>query len=119
MLEPAGHPDLAPEAVGAEGGAQVGVEQLEGDGSAGAVVGQEDGGHSAAAELALDGVAAGEGGLEQGAEVGLQGRLQSRREVNVAVIPSGARDLARKWLELGPARSLASLGMTCHQVSAR
>ncbi len=100
MLEPGGHPNLAPEAVGAEGGSQVGIEQLERDGSAGAVVGQEDGGHAAAPELALDGVAAAEGGLEQGEEIGLQGRLQSRREVNL---------LSSRGTVMS---SLTSLGMT-------
>src|SRR5690242_12840464 len=33
-------------------------------------------------------------------------------EGSPCVIPSEASDLAAEWLELGPARSLASLGMT-------
>ena len=64
MLEPRGDADFAAEPVGAEGGAELGVEELEGDGLAGAVVGEKDGGHAPVAELALDGVRAGQGGLE-------------------------------------------------------
>ena len=64
VLEARGDADLAAEPVGAEGGAELGVEELEGDGFAGAVVGEKDGGHAPVAELALDGVRAGQGGLE-------------------------------------------------------
>ena len=35
-----------------------------------------------------------------------------RRSWRSAVMPSAARDLAREWLELGPASSLAALGIT-------
>ena len=75
MLQPGGDPDLPAEAVGADGGAEVGVEQLEGDGRSLAVVREVHGRHAAAPELALDGVTAGEGGLELRAEIGLHGSL--------------------------------------------
>ena len=51
MLESGGDADLAAEPVGADGGAEVRVEELEGDGIARAVVGEEDGRHAAVAEL--------------------------------------------------------------------
>ena len=54
--------DLALEALGAERGGKLGEEDLEGDGAVVAeVLGQVDDGHAAAAELALEGVAVGEG----------------------------------------------------------
>ena len=62
MLEPGGEADLALEALGAERGGELGEQDLEGDGPVVAeVVGQVDDGHAAAAELALEGVAVGEG----------------------------------------------------------
>ena len=62
MLQPGGEADLALEAVGAERGGELGEEDLERDGAVVAeVVGEVDDGHAAAAELALDGVAVGEG----------------------------------------------------------
>ena len=73
MLKPAGNPDLAPESLGADGGAELGVEHLEGDGLAGLVAGGVDGGHGAASELALERVGAGEGGLEMLEEVRFHG----------------------------------------------
>ena len=58
MLEPGGEPDLALEAVGAEGGGELGVQHLQRDRAVvPEVVGQVDGRHAAAAELALDRVA--------------------------------------------------------------
>ena len=55
MIEAGGDLDLAEEAVGAERGGELGVEDLERDGAVVlAVVGQVHGGHAAAAELALD-----------------------------------------------------------------
>ena len=48
--------------AGAEGAGELGVEHLQGDGAVVAeVLGEVDGGHSAAAELALDAVAIGQG----------------------------------------------------------
>ena len=62
MLQPGGEADLALEPVGAERGGELGEEDLERDGAVVAeVVRQVDDGHAAAAELALDGVAVGEG----------------------------------------------------------
>ena len=62
MLEPGGELDLALEALGAERGGELGEEDLEGDRAVVAEVVREiDGGHAAAAELALEGVAVGEG----------------------------------------------------------
>ena len=55
------HLDFAQEAVDPEGVGQLGVEDLEGDRTIMAEVArQEDGGHAAPTELALDDVAAGE-----------------------------------------------------------
>jgi hypothetical protein len=57
VLEPGGEPDLALEAVGAEGGGELGVEHLERDRPVVLeIVGEEDRGHASAAELALEGV---------------------------------------------------------------
>ena len=62
MLEPGGEVDLALEALGAERGGKLGEEDLEGDGPVVAEVVREiDDRHAAAAELALEGVAVGEG----------------------------------------------------------
>ena len=57
----AGESDLALEALGPERGGELGVEHLERDRPlVPEVVGEVDGGHAAAAELALEGVAVGE-----------------------------------------------------------
>jgi hypothetical protein len=59
VLQPGGEADFALEALGAERPGQLGVEDLEGDGSVVLEVGgEEDRGHAAPAELAKDGVAA-------------------------------------------------------------
>ena len=58
MLQLAGDPDLAPEPLPPHGGGEVGIEQFECDLGARPVVREEDRGHAAAAQLALDGVAA-------------------------------------------------------------
>ena len=61
MLQPRGEADLALEPVGPERGGQLGVEHLEGDRPVvPEVLGQEDRGHAAAAELALERVAVGQ-----------------------------------------------------------
>ena len=71
MLEPGGEADLALEALGAERGGELGMQDLEGDRPVVAeVVGEVDRGHAAAAELALDRVAAGESCLQRCASVG-------------------------------------------------
>ena len=71
MLEPGGEADLAEEALGAEGGGELGVEDLEGDGAVVLeVLGEEDGGHATAAELALERVAAAKPCLELCPQVG-------------------------------------------------
>ena len=65
MGEPGGELDLAEEPFGADGGREVGPEDLEGDLAVVAqVVGEEDDGHAALAELALEAVAPGEAGFE-------------------------------------------------------
>jgi hypothetical protein len=62
MLEPGGELDLALEPLGAEGGGELGEEDLEGDRAVVAeILGQVDDGHATAAELALERVAVGEG----------------------------------------------------------
>ena len=65
MLQVGGVLDLAEEALGAEDGRELGAEDLEGDLAVVLqVVGQVDGGHAAAAELALDRVPVGEGSAQ-------------------------------------------------------
>ena len=55
MLQPGGELDLAQEALRAERGGELGVEHLERDRAVVLeVVGEIDGGHAAAAELALE-----------------------------------------------------------------
>ena len=71
MLQPGGEPDLALEALGPERGGQLGVEHLEGDRAVVLdVVREEDRGHAAAAELALERVAVAQAFLELRAQVG-------------------------------------------------
>ena len=66
MLELGRELDLAEEALGAERGGELGPEHLEGDQALVPQVAREiDRGHAALPELALDGVAAGEGGSER------------------------------------------------------
>ena len=65
VLQPGGGLDLALEALGAEGGAELGPQDLQRDPPAVLeVFGEVDRGHPAAAELALDPVALGQGSLE-------------------------------------------------------
>ena len=57
--------DLLDKALGAEDGGELGLQELEGDLAVVLeVVGEEDGGHAALAEVAVNAVAAGEGGVE-------------------------------------------------------
>ena len=64
-VELGGGLDLAQEPVGAEGGRQLGPQDLERDLAVVLeVAGEVDGGHPALPELALDGVAVGEGVLQ-------------------------------------------------------
>ena len=71
MLKPRRRADLAQEALGAEGGAEVGVEDLDGDGAVvPEVVRQVHPGHAASSQLSVEAVAAGEAGLECGGEAG-------------------------------------------------
>jgi hypothetical protein len=61
MVQPGGHLDLPQEPLRPQRGGQLGLEDLEGDGAVVLEIGGEvDGGHAAAAELALDGVAVGQ-----------------------------------------------------------
>ena len=65
MLELGRKLDLAQEALGAERGGELGAEHLEGDQALVPQVAREiDRGHPALPELALDGVAVGQSGLE-------------------------------------------------------
>jgi hypothetical protein len=76
VLQLCGDPDLAQEPLGAEGRGQFGVQDLEGDGTiVPDVVRQEDRGHPAATELALDRVGGGECFGEPRSEVGQAGPL--------------------------------------------
>src|SRR6267143_5613525 len=65
VREPGGDPDLAQEPLGAEGRGERGLEHFDGDFAAVLLVlGEVDGRHPTPPELALDGVAVGEGGAE-------------------------------------------------------
>ena len=65
MVELGRDPHFAQEALGADDGAQVGAKDFERDLAVVLQIAREiDGGHSAGADLALDGVAVGEGGSE-------------------------------------------------------
>ena len=71
MVESRGGSDLPEEAVGTQSSAQVGVERLEGHGAIVAhVVGKPDGRHAPAAELAVERIAAGQGGAQDVRGVG-------------------------------------------------
>ena len=71
MLEPGGELDLAEEAVGAEGGCQLGVENFQRDWPVVLhVLDEVDRGHAAAAELALELVAVTQGVPEGGERLG-------------------------------------------------
>ena len=77
MGQPGRHPDLAHEPVAADLGGDLGTEDLDGHLALVAeVVGQEDHGHAAFAELSFDGVAAG----ERGSRGGAGGRSQWRED---------------------------------------
>ena len=77
MLQASGDPDLLEESLGAERGGELGAQDLERDGPiVPEVVGEIDGGHAAASELALDAIAIGQGGRE---EVGRLGQRGDRR----------------------------------------
>ena len=70
MLQARGGADLAEEAFAAEGGAEVGMEDLDGDVALVLeVVGEVDGGHAALAEFALEAVA-----VRQGRGEAIEGR---------------------------------------------
>ena len=71
MLKVGGGPDFPQEPLGAEHRGQLGPEHLDGDLAVVlAVVGQVDGGHAALAQLALDLVGIGQGGLQATEEIG-------------------------------------------------
>ena len=74
MREARGHLDFTQEALGADVGGDFGLEHLERDVAVvPQVVGEEDDGHAAFAERAVDGVAAAQAGLEALLQCG-QGR---------------------------------------------
>jgi hypothetical protein len=65
MLEPGAEPDLPKEARRAQGGGELGAHDLDRHGAVVLqIVGQPDRGHAAAAELAVERVVVGQGGLE-------------------------------------------------------
>jgi hypothetical protein len=71
VLEPGGRADLAEEALGPEGGRELGVENLECHWPVvPEVVGKVHGRHAAPAELALDPVAVSQGCLKAAGDVG-------------------------------------------------
>jgi hypothetical protein len=67
VLQAGGDPDLPEEPLGSERGGELGAQHLERDGPiVPEVVGEIDGGHAATAKLALDPIAIGQGGREEG-----------------------------------------------------
>jgi hypothetical protein len=74
VLEASRDLDLAEESLRAEAGGELGVEHLEGHGAIVAEIERpEYRGHPAAAELALDAVAVGEGSPQVGEKIGQLG----------------------------------------------
>ena len=74
MLQASGDPDLPEESLRAERGGELGAQDLERDGPiVPEVVGEIDGGHAAASELALDAIAIGQGGREEVGRLGQRG----------------------------------------------
>ncbi len=81
MLEPGDGANLAQEALGSEGGTELGVEDLQRDRSVVLeIVGEIHPRHPAPAELTLEPVAAGEAGLERGGEAGQATPSQTWRD---------------------------------------
>ena len=71
MLEVGGELDLGQEPLGPDHRRQLGAEHLERHPPVVAdVLGQVDGGHTAGADLAVDPIAVGQGGLEPAEELG-------------------------------------------------
>jgi len=80
MLQPGGELDLSLEALGAERVSQVGVQDLECDRPVVTqILGEKDGCHAAAPQLALEGVRCGEGRLQLRAQVRQLARLARGR----------------------------------------
>ena len=80
VLETGGDLDLAQEPVGAERDCKLGAQDLQGDGAAvSQVLGEVDRRHPTATELVLDRVAPGEGGLQAGQLIHVEGS-QARAE---------------------------------------
>ena len=76
MLQVGRELDLGQEPLGADHGRELGPEHLQGHPPGVAdVLGQVDGGHAAGADLALEPVAVGQGGLEAGLRLGHGGGL--------------------------------------------
>jgi hypothetical protein len=74
MLQAGGDPNLLEESLRSERGGELGAQDLERDGPiVPEVVGEVDRGHTAASELALDAIAVGQGGREEGGSVGQGG----------------------------------------------
>ena len=82
MLQVGGGPDLGQEPLGAEHGGELGLQHLERDlAVVPEVVGEIDGRHAALAELALDLVLVGQGGVQSFEEFGHSaGGLQTRSQ---------------------------------------
>ena len=71
MLEVGGELDLGQEPLGADDGGELGPKHLERDPAVVAeVLGEVDGGHAAGADLPLEAVAVGQGGLEPAEQLG-------------------------------------------------
>ena len=102
MLQVGGDLDLGEEAVAADDGGELGVQDLDGDLAAVLqVFGEVDGGHPALAQLALEAIAVGEGGGEAGGRYGhvrlsIGGRFSQRFDVGQVLAAAGRQLVGQK-----------------------
>jgi hypothetical protein len=96
MLERGGQLDLAAEPVGAQGGGEIRRQDLDHDLPAeDGLLGQEDPAHAAAAQLALDQVAPGEGGAESIDDTGYS--VDPRTAARHPAVPAPHHPLTRRY----------------------
>ena len=110
VIQLGGNLDLAEKPVGPDGGRQLGPEHLHRDLAAVLqVVGEIDRCHAAAPELLLDGVAAGEGGVEALELPGPHGRLSSSPVTRQSPGPQRTADSCARGAPRTPSRLHSSL----------
>jgi hypothetical protein len=100
MLEPRRQADLLEETIPADAGGECGVEDLEGDRPVVAeVLGEVDGGHAAAAELALDVVAVEQRGVQREERIGSRQREGERVQL---MYQAGSDEPNERGARVGP-----------------